>query len=376
MLEKYDRAKLLDEVWTDAVTVVAPRYQLSDVGLQKLCRRLQIPTPPRGYWTRLKAGKPVAPRPKLREYIGHPMHLFRTSAPPVPPTPLPLDERLAVLLAFERDPANHIVVPDHIRHWHPLVVAAQQSLKKPVIDQRDMPSTRRPALSISVSPAQQARALKIADVLLKAFEARGYPVTQGQHDVNICMLGRLYHLRLFEACTKAAYVPTAKQLADQAKGAWSYWPKSHYVPTGRLQVLINEGYAGKLMDSDRLPVEAQLNKLLEQMATTAVESLVNAERQAVIDAKRQQLREAALERKRLQDSERQRLGQLETDAHNWRRAQAIREYLDALEQTLDARGSVVDQQAFIQWGRAKAAWLEPLLHEVVDILDEEIKVPF
>lgn len=190
------------------------------------------------------------------------------------------------------------------------------------------------------------------------------------------MLGRRYHLRLFEACTKATYTPTAKQLADQAKGAWSYWPKSHYVPTGCLQVLINEGYTGKVVDLDRLPVEAQLNKLLEQMATKAVEFLVSAERQAVIDAQRQQRREAALERKRLQDSERHRLSQLETDAHNWRRAQAIREYLDALEQTLDARGSAANQQAFIQWGRAKAAWLDPLLHEVVDILNEEIKVPF
>lgn len=171
MLQKYDRAKLLAEIWTEPVTALAPRYQLSDVGLQKLCRRLQIPTPPRGYWTRLKAGKPVPPRPKLREYIGHPMHLFRTTAPPVPQ---PMDERLAVVLTFERDPANHILVPDHIRHWRPLVAAARESLKKPLIDAREMPSTRRPALSISVSLAQQARALKVADVLLKAFESRGY----------------------------------------------------------------------------------------------------------------------------------------------------------------------------------------------------------
>ncbi len=56
MLEKYDRAKLLNDVWIEAVTIVAPRYQLSDAGLKKLCKRLQIPTPPRGYWARLKAG--------------------------------------------------------------------------------------------------------------------------------------------------------------------------------------------------------------------------------------------------------------------------------------------------------------------------------
>ena len=40
MREEYDRAQLLDEVWAEPVTLVAPRYGLSDVGLIKLCRRL------------------------------------------------------------------------------------------------------------------------------------------------------------------------------------------------------------------------------------------------------------------------------------------------------------------------------------------------
>lgn len=32
------REALYEEVWTDAVTVIAPRYGLSDVGLVKICR--------------------------------------------------------------------------------------------------------------------------------------------------------------------------------------------------------------------------------------------------------------------------------------------------------------------------------------------------
>ena len=43
------REALYEEVWTDAVTVVAPRYGLSDVGLVKICKKLGIPVPPRGY---------------------------------------------------------------------------------------------------------------------------------------------------------------------------------------------------------------------------------------------------------------------------------------------------------------------------------------
>jgi hypothetical protein len=61
------REALYEEVWTDAVTVVAPRYGLSDVGLVKICKKLGIPVPPRGYWAKLKAGRPTrkVPLPAL-----------------------------------------------------------------------------------------------------------------------------------------------------------------------------------------------------------------------------------------------------------------------------------------------------------------------
>lgn len=53
------REALYEAVWTDAVTVVAPRYGLSDVGLVKICKKLGIPVPPRGYWAKVKAGRPT-----------------------------------------------------------------------------------------------------------------------------------------------------------------------------------------------------------------------------------------------------------------------------------------------------------------------------
>jgi len=52
-----DRETLYNEVWTDPVTVVAPRYGLSDVGLAKTYPVLAIPLPSRGYWAKVKAGR-------------------------------------------------------------------------------------------------------------------------------------------------------------------------------------------------------------------------------------------------------------------------------------------------------------------------------
>lgn len=376
MLEQYDRAKLLDEVWTEAVTIVAPRYQLSDVGLKKLCGRLQIPTPPRGYWTRLKAGKSVPPRPKLREYVGHPMNLFRTQAPHTEVEPKPMDERLVPLLAFERAPGNQIIVPDQVKRWHPMTNAARVALKKPVIDSRGQPSTRAPALSICVSPSLQDRALRLVDTLLKALETRGYRIEQSKKQVDILIMGRGHHLRVFEPCKRSPYVPTPKQLEDKARGRWSYWPNWAYQPTGKLHLLINEGYAGKVIDSPSLPVEMQLNKLLEQVVTNAVGALVNAEQQAIADEKRRQLHESAAARQRIQNDERKRLAALESDAQNWRRAQVIRDYIDALERKSLSATHGIEHMSYFQWARAKADWLDPLERNVTDLLDEDIKIPY
>lgn len=56
---KYDREKLYKEVWKEPVSTVAQRYGVSDTALAKACRRLNVPLPPRGYWTKVKAGMHV-----------------------------------------------------------------------------------------------------------------------------------------------------------------------------------------------------------------------------------------------------------------------------------------------------------------------------
>jgi len=65
--EIYERQKLYEEVWKEPVVVVAKRYGISDVALAKACRKLAVPLPPRGYWTRLRA-RNAPPRPPLPPY--------------------------------------------------------------------------------------------------------------------------------------------------------------------------------------------------------------------------------------------------------------------------------------------------------------------
>lgn len=51
------RKELYDLVWSEPMTTICKRFGLSDNGLRKRCKSMNIPTPPLGYWTKLKYGK-------------------------------------------------------------------------------------------------------------------------------------------------------------------------------------------------------------------------------------------------------------------------------------------------------------------------------
>jgi hypothetical protein len=59
----YRREVLYQEIWNFPITEVAKKYAVSDVMIHKVCREMDIPTPPVGYWAKKQAGKEVSVPP-------------------------------------------------------------------------------------------------------------------------------------------------------------------------------------------------------------------------------------------------------------------------------------------------------------------------
>jgi hypothetical protein len=57
------REDLYQQVWAKPMSRLATEYAISDRGLAKVCSRLYIPFPPRGYWAKLQAGCKVKQAP-------------------------------------------------------------------------------------------------------------------------------------------------------------------------------------------------------------------------------------------------------------------------------------------------------------------------
>lgn len=380
MREEYDRAQLLDEVWAEPVKVVAQRYGLSDVGLKKLCARLQVPTPTRGHWAKVKAGRGIPPKPRLKAFKGNPRHLLKPSVPNRPRRVEPevVDERLAALIAFEQDPVNRIGVQTRGTRWHPLVVATREAFHSTYKDGRGLPLPGGKGLNIAVSREQRPRALRIANALVRALDKRGFALVPGEHHLEVLMFGVRLSLSIFEATKRSDYVPTEAERAAKARGDWVSWPRYCYTPSGRLEIRSGGGYGGSIKDGTHQVVEEQLNKLIIWMAKRALGILQFREECARAEELRQALRREALAQKAIQDAEREKLEGLKARALRWQQAQVIRAYLASFERTAGASDTGLSdaEQNFLTWAQAKADWLDPLTALPDPILDQVVKIPY
>ena len=64
---KLSREELFALVWEKPTSEVARQFGVSDVAISKLCTRLQVPKPPRGYWARVGSGQ-TPRRPPLAAF--------------------------------------------------------------------------------------------------------------------------------------------------------------------------------------------------------------------------------------------------------------------------------------------------------------------
>ena len=143
MTYSFKRCQLYDLVWAEPIRDIAKRVGISDVGLAKLCRRHDIPLPPRGHWAKTAAGKRTH-RPELpRRGLGMPDEIadknrswqrFDEENPEnilVPPVPT-FEEPIADVVARVQRSVGKVIAPKSLERPHPLIakVLAEDDLRR------------------------------------------------------------------------------------------------------------------------------------------------------------------------------------------------------------------------------------------------------
>lgn len=378
-----DREALYNEVWAEPVSVVAPRYGLSDVGLAKVCRSLAIPLPSRGYWAKVKAGRIMAKAslPPLKK------------SGPVTTRLLKLDPEQAVIRDQARKANSKIrkdaelSVTDEVSGPpHPLVVATSKRLR-----QRDgweknvlLRSAPKEVINISATLAEIDRALSIVDALLKALAQQGFDCEinseSGITFLRQIATGTRLEFSLTEHVRRSNHEPTPTEV--RARDA--YWartrfdtsanyphiPRYDYTPTGVLTLQVGRWLSKSWKDTPITKLELRLGEVVSGILIVAKgthdRNMEEARRQ---DARRRELElyEFITQRRA---GEVEQFNKLEVSAHNWERAAKIRAYAAALEDNAHATGKLSEAEMdWLVWARAKADCVDPLIQVSDPILD-------
>lgn len=166
----YERETLYEQIWAEPVRDVAKRYDVSDVYLARVCRKLSVPVPGRGYWAKPKARRPPRPPlPKLTPQDALRMSRIgqRRSA----------EQRLCQQAADSaKSEVSPIVVAETLDDPHGLVAQTQRRLRRAKVLQGVVSGRAYGLLDLSVSPEALDRGLRIFDALLKALAAADWPV--------------------------------------------------------------------------------------------------------------------------------------------------------------------------------------------------------
>lgn len=360
------RHQLYEQVWSQPMTRLARQYGISDVALAKICRKLGIPYPGRGYWRRKQTGKVVKqiPLPPSADPAKQSATISkRRLAQSGDHLSIPAKEKIQSALTGEQK----IEVPDRLVSPHKLLSGQLTQLRSPKVDRYGaMWSGGLRDLNLRVSPASLQRALRILNTLFHALESRGYQLTlEGGTQSSLCVRieGEPIQFGLEERFRREAH-------PDQHNDRLPAWQRQRYayVPTERLVLKIiqwgAQGLQKEWADGKTAKVEACLNEFIVGLLKVA--HVVRAER-----LQREQDQRARLEAQQRQWAEEERRKKEEArrnylmkEVEAWAQARNIRTYVTAFQEKFIARygdiqaGSQVDQ--WMSWACRQADTLDPL----------------
>lgn len=349
---KVHRETLYKEVWEEPMSKLAERYIVSDVALAKVCRKLNVPVPPRGYWARIQHGQRIS-QPKLPKLSdGTPEE---ATISPVLLRSRALPEIVMKQQEFEADPVHRISI-DPNRDLYPLVRKTRA-----VLNGKISPNGHEPSLSVRVSKPMRERALSLLSTLLYAFEERGFKIDVGSGTRGgsfVIINDEPLQFSLDEETRKT----DARSKANSEQGA-----EAQRETATRLVFRIHDhwaqGYRKMWADGARRSLDERLNDMMP--ALVELSAVIRKER-LERERRNAEIHEEILQR----ELDRARRQRMESDLQNWRVAADLRTLIAQVSSLAsDEQENTPELVRWIKWANWVASGNDPLNNGIASFVE-------
>jgi hypothetical protein len=260
---------------------VAQDFGISDVALKKHCTKQRVPSPPRGYWAKKEAGKPV----KQVRFIE---------------TADPLEERITIYGRNQADfPASvreilqkarakrvprKLLPPDPqvsiipIERVHPAIAVTAKRLRTQKPDKAAVVSASgNGCCGVEVGIGSVERCITVLNALAQSLEAQHLALSPIGSGMAITAEGEIVPFRLTEHVRRDKHVPTPEELLAEDRRrkrlgmTWDSpygraYPEWDFVRTGELIIEIENQYADGLRRRWKDGRQQRLDNLIDEIA--------------------------------------------------------------------------------------------------------------
>ncbi len=354
------RKELYDLVWSQPMLTLAKTYNISDVGLRKICIKMSIPMPSAGHWQKLKFGKSIPQIPLPSNYSGQTEVTLelRTEENTSDPNLSPQRQAKLKKSEIENSQADLLVVPERLSSPDKLIIAARENLnRKDQYLHNGMVSTERGYLDIRVTRSNIPRALRFFDTLIKLLKFRKHEVIVEGDSTYAVIKEQRIKMSLREKTKMVKVVDT--------------WERTEFQPTGALCFQI-DGYYGREWVDKKQMLEDCLSSIIAKLES-------EGERQYEWHIHWENEREKQREKVRLQkEFEHRRSADLKMftemlfKSSRWHKSENLRSYIQEVENRAKITGSLTQElKDWIAWAKQKADWYDPFI-EVEDELLKQV----
>jgi hypothetical protein len=370
------REELYEAVWTESVQSLAKALGISDVGLAKICKKLNVPRPGRGYWAKASAARKVLKKP-------------------LPPLSEDQAESYRVSLdatqggsAWSREALQHLAeegvkIPTFSLDVgstgvHPLIETYRGTIERAGTKVKEL-IAEKACLAVIVSPAQLDRSMDLLQRIFAGFEEQGYhpevlppdPRGQNQYGYSQSMPSRtgvriknvFVAFQLMEAIETLEVPAPVQPTRTTRANVYAPPPRPTYeqVGTGRLILEILDpaphGMRKRWQDSGTKTIEKGLDSFFR-----AVMAIAEHQNEKEQEWERQRNEEEEAKRRK-QEAETRR-AELEARRHDLesrmldlQEAEALRHFIQMIREDADRRGVDLEVDEEI---RGWVAWVEGL----------------
>lgn len=357
--QTFTRKELYDLVWSEPLLTISKKYNISDVGLRKICIRLSIPLPKNGHWQKVQYGKKVTktqlPPAEEKEVITFGIRDKNSAEIINQLSPVKMLQK-----EIEEQLKTKLEVPEHLTNPDPLIRNSRDKLSgKLKYTDYDYSQRRSESLNITVSKEQQSRALCIMDTLVKALKARNHTFKPAHFHSDACIKEQTIEISLREKTTRTKAVQ---------KNSWDNL--FEYIPNGKLIIKIDKSYRCKEFMDGKLPLEKQLSLIIASLEIIAIKELEWKEQCRINREEVERKKKIRLEFEKRQDEDLEAFRQTLNKAERWHKAVNLRNYINEVESKAIAGNTLTEEtKAWLTWARKKADWYDPFIEMKDELLD-------